>query len=147
MKAENCAQKILRHTEKAAADLEVLLEKYAARKEETGKGITIRHLTDDSIVVCDYSGYQAPHWYERSPNGWSGEGEAARKRLAETKGTVWVVDLPSSQFRVFESEPDAELFCMEQLHLDKRNAPLSPVRYVDGQRPNFDKTFGPLDRC
>lgn len=133
MKTENYAQKIIQHTKKATVDLEVLIDRHTTKKEQIGKGITIHHLRDGSMVVCDYSCNEAPHWYERLPNGWIGEGEAGKKRLAETKGTVWVVQFSPSQFHVFGAAPDADQFYQEQLHLDNRNV-FAPARYVDGQR-------------
>jgi len=133
MKTENYAQKIIQQTEKAAADLEVLLQKYTDKKEEAVRGMTIRRLKDDSVIVCDQSDCQAPHWFERHTTEWLGEGAEGKRRLAATKGTVWVVDLSPSQFHVFETEPDADRCYQEQLHLDNRGAS-SPVRYVGGQR-------------
>jgi hypothetical protein len=131
---ENCARIILRHTEKAAADLEAILMAHTDKIEDVGTGIITRRLKDGSVIVCDQSGHKAPRWYERNTNEWIGEGEAGKKRLAETKGTVWVVDLSPSQFRVFETNSDAEQYIQTQLSLNLNPPNLAPTRYVDGQR-------------
>ena len=134
MKAENCAQKIIQHTEKATAALEDILKEHTDKIEDVGTGIITRRLRDASIVVCDQSGHQAPHWYERHTTEWVGEGDEGKRRLAATKGTIWVVDLSPSQFHVFETEPEAEHCCQKQLHLNPRGSIFWTVRYVDGQR-------------
>jgi hypothetical protein len=132
MKTENYAQKILRYTEKAAAELQDILKEHTDKTDDVGTGIITRLLKDGSIVVCDQSGHKAPNWYERHTEEWIGEGKADKKRLADTKGTVWVVDLSPSQFRVFETASEADRYFHDQLHLDLSAS--APIRYMDGQR-------------
>jgi hypothetical protein len=72
--------------------------------------------------------------------GWIGEGEEGWKRLAQTKGTVWVVKFSLTKFGVFEIESDADRFFLDQLPDKADNEHLRQVvKYVNG-KPEYPPT-------
>jgi hypothetical protein len=131
MKMENRAQKILRYTEKAAADLQNILNEHTDKIHDVDTGIITRRLKDGSIVVCDQSGHKAPHWYELDTTEWCDEGDAGETRLKKTRGTVWVVRSDVAQLCTFETKSKADQFYQKQLSLNLMAS--QPVRYLDGQ--------------
>jgi hypothetical protein len=131
-RATNHAQEIIARAKQLDAELKNFVAKYTVSEHDDGFGLITRKLTDGFVVVCDRAGIHEPQWYELNTMEWDGEGEAAERKLRETKGIRWVVKFGVSMIHVYETREPADMFCQKLLH--EQNIATSPVKYVDGTR-------------